>query len=199
METFKQKRFFNTKRIQFKEDGINYYSGNFLNSREIFIPFEEILIDNYTRESKTNTFFLWVAISSLILLTIALLNPFSLIFSQQLILLSTFSFLFITFTVITILTQKNTLYMSTFSGFLIDFYDCNPSEEKFSIFLDSFSKKIKTYLKHKLSIIDEDISFEKHLENFNYLKDRKIITQTEYENLKEKLKNIEPNVKGFKY
>lgn len=199
MENFEQKRFFNTKRIVFKEDGIYYYSGNFLNSREIFIPFEEILVNNYTRESKTNTPFLWITISSLILLIITLLKVITLPFLVQFILLGFFSFSFIIFTIITILSQKKILYMSTFSGFLIDFYDENPSKEKFSAFLDLFSKKIKKYLKEKFSLIDEDLSFEKHLENFNYLKERKIITQAEYDNLKNKLKNIKPDVKGFKY
>jgi len=199
MEVFKQKRFFNSRMVTFKDDGINFYSGNLLNSREIFIPFEEILINNYTREFRTNSLKLWIAIAAAFLFVLTSLQIIEISNKLQLILLIVFGSICIFFSIATFLSRTHILYLSTFSGFLIDFYDKNPSEEIIEKFLNTLSTKINTYLKHKFSIIDEDLSFEKHIENFNYLKERNIISQKEYEQLKEKLKNIKPDVKGFKY
>lgn len=91
------------------------------------------------------------------------------------------------------------IYLSTLNGYLIDFYDKNPSEELLAEFLDSLKSKIHEYLKEKFSAIDKDVAFEKHIENFNYLKEMEIIDQKEYEKLKEELKSKKPDIKGFKY
>lgn len=37
MEVFKQKRFFNLKRVEFEFDGITFYSGNFIKSILFYI------------------------------------------------------------------------------------------------------------------------------------------------------------------
>lgn len=86
------------------------------------------------------------------------------------------------------------IYLSTLSGYLIDFYDKNPSEELLAEFLDTLKSKIHEYLKKKFSVIDEDVTFEKHIENFNYLKEMEIIDQEEYEKLKEELKNKKSDI-----
>ena len=54
METFVQKRMFTTKSVQFTKEGIIYYSGNFINSKEIFFSFDEIMINIINREFITN-------------------------------------------------------------------------------------------------------------------------------------------------
>ena len=91
------------------------------------------------------------------------------------------------------------LYIATLSGYLIDFYDFNPSKELITKFLDSLKKHSYKYLKEKYTRIDEDLPFEKQLDNFIYLRDKKVISQKEYIALKKKLKNLEPDVKGFRY
>ena len=90
------------------------------------------------------------------------------------------------------------LYIATISGFLIDFFDLNPSKELMDNFLEALKKHSFKYLKDKYTFIDHDVPFEKQLDNFIYLKDKNVITQKEYEVLKKKLKNMELDVKGFR-
>ena len=91
------------------------------------------------------------------------------------------------------------LYITTLSGYLIDFYDKNPNEEAMGKFLATLKTRTFTFLKEKYAVIDLDLPTEKQIENLNFLKERNVITEKEYEALKERLKNIKPDVKGFKY
>lgn len=91
------------------------------------------------------------------------------------------------------------LYITTISGHLIGFYDKNPNKEAMAEFLEILKTRTFVFLKEKYAIIDMDIPVEKQIENLNFLKDRNVITEKEYEALKEKLKNINIDVKGFKY
>ena len=91
------------------------------------------------------------------------------------------------------------LYITTLSGYLIDFYDKNPNKEVMSVFLETLKSKTFTYLKEKYAIIDIDLPIEKQIENLNFLKERNVISEKEYEALKEKLKNINIDVKGFRH
>jgi hypothetical protein len=107
--------------------------------------------------------------------------------------------LFIIFLLLTILSRKNMLYITTLSGYLIDFYDKNPSAEAINEFLNRLKTRTFAYLKEKYAVIDIDLPIEKQIENLSFLKERHVITEQEYEALKEKLKNINIDVKGFKY
>lgn len=199
MEEFKQKRFFNSKRVEFEIDGITFYSGTFLNAKEIFIPFDDILPDAITRETKTSRLFLWITIASGLILSLALWDIFIIPFAIYMVLVFFSGLLFAAFLLLTIFSRKYMLYITTLSGYLIDFYDKNPSEEAMDEFLETLKTKTFTYLKEKYAIIDIDLPVEKQIENLNFLKDRNVITEKEYEELKEKLKNINIDVKGFKY
>lgn len=199
MEEFKQKRFFNSKRVEFEIDGITFYSGTFLNAKEIFIPFDDILPDAITRETKTSRLFLWITIASGLILSLALWDIFIIPFAIYMVLVFFSGLLFAVFLLLTIFSRKYMLYITTLSGYLIDFYDKNPSEEAMDEFLETLKTKTFTYLKEKYAVIDIDLPVEKQIENLNFLKDRNVITEKEYEELKEKLKNINIDVKGFKY
>lgn len=65
--------------------------------------------------------------------------------------------------------------------------------------METLKTKTFAYLKEKYAIIDIDLPVEKQIENLNFLKERNVIAEKEYETLKEKLKNINIDVKGFKY
>ncbi|MDO9038642.1 MAG: hypothetical protein Q7U59_09885 [Lutibacter sp.] len=199
MEEFKQKRFFNSKRVEFEGDGITFYSGNFLNAKEIFIPFDEIIPDSITRETKTSRLFLWIAIAFGLIFSLSFLDILKIPFAVYMVLVFFSGLLFIIFLLLTILSRKYMLYITTLSGYLIDFYDKNPSKEAMDEFLKTLKTKTFTYLKEKYAVIDIDLPIEKQIENLNFLKERNVITETEYEALKEKLKNINIDVKGFKF
>lgn len=199
MEDFKQKRFFNSKRVEFEFDGITFYSGNFLNAKEIFIPFDEIIPDAITRETKTSRLFIWITIVSGIIFSLALWDIFRIPFAVYMVLVFFSGLLFVLFLLLTLFSRKYMLYITTLSGYLIDFYDKNPNEEVISAFLETLKTKTFAYLKEKYAVIDVDLPVEKQIENLNFLKERNVITEKEYEALKEKLKNINIDVKGFKF
>lgn len=199
MEEFKQSRFFNSKRVEFENDGISYYSGNFLNAKEIFIPFDEIIPDAITRETRTSRLFLWFTIILGLIFSLALWDIFRIPFGVYMVLVSFSGLFFMFFLILTIFGRKHMLYITTLSGYLIDFYDKKPNEEAVDEFLEILKIKTFAYLKEKYAVIDLDLPVEKQIENLNFLKERNVITEKEYEALKEKLKNINIDVKGFKY
>ncbi|WP_372769233.1 hypothetical protein [Lutibacter sp.] len=199
MEEFKQSRFFNSKRVEFENDGISYYSGNFLNAKEIFIPFDEIIPDAITRETRTSRLFLWFTIILGLIFSLALWDIFRIPFGVYMVLVSFSGLFFMFFLILTIFSRKHMLYITTLSGYLIDFYDKKPNEEAVDEFLEILKTKTFAYLKEKYAVIDLDLPVEKQIENLNFLKERNVITEKEYEALKEKLKNINIDVKGFKY
>lgn len=199
MKEFKQSRFFNSKRVEFEYDGITYYSGNFLNAKEIFIPFDDILPDAITRETKTSRLFLWITVAFGLIFGLALWDIFKIPYGIYMVLEFFSGLLFLFFLALTILSRKFMLYITTLSGYLIDFYDKNPSEKAMSAFLKTLKTKTFAFLKEKYAIIDIDLPVEKQIENLNFLRERHVITEKEYEALKEKLKNINIDVKGFKY
>lgn len=199
MEEFKQSRFFNSKRVEFENDGISYYSGNFLNAKEIFIPFDEIIPDAITRETRTSRLFLWFTIILGLIFSLALWDIFRIPFGVYMVLVSFSGLFFMFFLILTIFSRKHMLYITTLSGYLIDFYDKKPNEEAVDEFLEILKIKTFAYLKEKYAVIDLDLPVEKQIENLNFLKERNVITEKEYEALKEKLKNINIDVKGFKY
>ncbi|MDP3358873.1 MAG: hypothetical protein Q8S41_05935 [Lutibacter sp.] len=199
MEEFKQKRFFNSKRVEFEGDGITFYSGNFLNAKEIFISYDEIIPDSITRETKTSRLFLWITIAFGLIFSLSFLDILQIPFGIYMVLVFFSGLLFIIFLLLTILSRKYMLYITTLSGYLIDFYDKNPSKETMAEFLKTLKSKTFAYLKEKYAVIDIDLPIEKQIENLNFLKERNVITETEYEALKEKLKNINIDVKGFKF
>jgi len=199
MDEFKQKRFINSKRVEFENDGITFYSGNFLNAKEIFIPFDEILPEAITRETKTSRLYLWFTITFGLILGFALLDIFQIPFAIYMVLVFFSGLLFVFFLLLTILSRKYMVYITTLSGYLIDFYDKNPNEKTLEKFLKTLKTKTFAYLKEKYAVIDIDLPVEKQIENLNFLKERNVITEKEYEALKEKLKNINIDVKGFKY
>jgi len=199
MEEFKQSRFFNSKRVEFENDGITFYSGNFLNAKEVFIPFDEILPEAITRETKTSRLFLWSTIALALFFSLTYLEIFRIPFGIYMVLVFFSGLLFVFFLLLTILSRKYMLYVTTLSGYLIDFYDKNPNEEAMENFLSTLKTRTYTFLKKKYAVIDIDLPVEKQMENLNFLKERNVITEIEYEALKEKLKNINIDVKGFKY
>ncbi|OGS70605.1 MAG: hypothetical protein A3F91_08965 [Flavobacteria bacterium RIFCSPLOWO2_12_FULL_35_11] len=199
MEEFKQKRFFNSKRVEFESEGITFYSGNFLNAKEIFIPFDDILPDAITKETKTSRLFLWITVTSGLIFSLALWDIFKIPFAVYMVVVFFSGLIFAVFLLLTIFSRKYMLYITTLSGYLIDFYDKNPNEEAMDEFLETLKTKTFAYLKEKYAVIDIDLPVEKQIENLNFLKERNVITEKEYEALKEKLKNINIDVKGFKY
>lgn len=111
MKDFVQKRLFITKKVTFKNDGIIYYSGDFLESREIFISFDEIMTNSITREFRTNKLLIWVTIAFAFVYGFFLLNPFNINPEINSFFLYLSGFLSIILLILTILSRKHTCYI----------------------------------------------------------------------------------------
>jgi len=196
MDNFSQSRYLNTKSIRFQDDGLLYASGNILTSKEIFIPYEEIIYEKTTRLLKTDKFNFWVCVVSLATVVKSIVgiidNPHGIYKG----LLPFSSIFFIAFLVATILSRRRLLYIDTFNSGIIELYDKNASESE--NFIMHLKTRTQQFLKSKYGKIDKDLPIETQLESLNWLKGRKIITDQEFDNLKIELIGTKQEFKGYK-
>jgi len=81
---------------------------------------------------------------------------------------------------------KNEVYLYGGSQDLA-FYRNIPNEESVDQFLDELIQATKEYLREKYTKIDKDLAEDIQIENFKWLKDIEVITEQEYQELKEEL------------
>jgi hypothetical protein len=96
----------------------------------------------------------------------------------------------------TLLSRRHLLFIHTFNSGLIEIYDKNNSETQ--NFLNLLKSEVESFLKSKLAVIDRDLPTEGQLQNLTWLKERKIIDQNEFEQLKGQLLGAKFEFKGFK-
>lgn len=188
METFNQSRFFSKKSVKFKDDGIIYSTGNLLNSQEIFFPYEEIEYEKTAKEFKTDKFNFWVAVASGLLTVKSIAGYIRDSEGLYKGLLPFVSIFFVAFSIATLLSRKRLLYISTFNLGPLEFFDNNPSEIEISEFLKVLKLRTNEYLKVKYATVDKDLPIDNQLQNLVWLKQRKVLTDIEFEELKLKLK-----------
>jgi hypothetical protein len=197
MDIFNQNRFFHKRSVEFKEDGIIYSTGNLLGSQTIFFPYEEIQYEKIAREFKTDKFNFWLAAASG-LVTIKSIAGFIKdpegLYKGLLPLASIF---FVVFSIATLLSRKRLLYITTFTSGAFELFDNNPSDIEIENFLKNLKRKTNEYLKVKYGSIDKDLPIENQLQNLVGLKQRKILSDAEFEELKIQLTGSRSEVKGF--
>ena len=198
MKELNQKRNLNHNKIEFIEDGLNYYTGNIINSKQLFIPYEDVIYERITRELTTDKFNLFVSIASLLLMVKSLFgiydNPDGI---YKGLLPIVFGF-FVVFSIVTFLGRGKYIYIDTIHSGRIKLFDNNPSEFEIEEFLKKLKTNTEEFLKSKYAVVDFDLPIEGQLENFNYLEKRKVITKEEYIALKNQLKGVKSEIKGFK-
>ncbi len=197
MDIFEQRFLFSKTKIEYQESGILYSFGNVISNKQYFIEYENILLNNITRETKTDKFNLFVCLISLTAVLKSILgvydNPNGIYKG-----LLPFSFLFfIVFLAVTIIGRTNFLFIETVNGLPIKLFNNKSNKSALDQFLKKFKQKIKAYLKTKYTEIDKDVAKETQLENLFWLKNNKIISKQEYESLKAGLINEPSEVKNF--
>jgi len=197
MVLFKQTRYLNTREVQFKQDGIIYTTSNPLNSKEIFIPYEEIQFEKLLRELKTDKWNVWIAGIAGFICIKFLVRTIDFPNSFDYGLLYTSLLIFVYFAVATILSRRHLLYISTFSSGLIELYDGNPSRIEMEEFLAELKNETSKFLRDRYATIDKDLPIDNQLQNLSWLKNRKILTEIEYEELKSRLTGNKNEIKGF--
>ncbi len=197
MVLFKQTRYLSTREVQFKQDGILYTTSNPLNSKEIFVPYEEIQFEKLLRELKTDKVNVWIAGIAGFISIKFLIRTIDFPNSFDYGLLYTSLLVFVFFIIAAILSRRHLLFISTFNSGLIELYDENPSRIEVEEFLTELKNETSKFLKDRYATIDRDLPIDNQLQNLSWLKNRKILTETEYEELKSKLTGNRNEIKGF--
>lgn len=194
MEHFSQQRYLNNKSIIYQESGILYSSGNFLSSKKIFIPYEEILYEKLSFELKTDKFNLVVCIIALLTVLKSILGVYDNPNGIYKGLLPLSALFFIAFFIATVLSRRKVVYISTFNFGDIELYD----RPEITNFLKDLKIATDDFLKAKYSKIDKDLPIDNQLQNLMYLKERRILSDEEFESLKNKLLGNKAEFTGFK-
>lgn len=171
-----------------------YTSGNFLSSKTVFIPYEELLYEKLSFELKTDKVNLIICIISLVTALKSTAGFYKDPDGLYKGLLPFAALFFIVFLTATLLSRRKVVYISTFNYGSIELYD-RPE-------VHSFLKELKAvtehFLKARYSKVDRDLPIDNQLQNLIYLKERSIVSDKEFESLKNQLLGHKPESAGFK-
>jgi len=177
--TLYTKRFFKRQEIDILRSSLKIEKRSFLDSMEYEVPFENI--HNKKRiQTNTNDNLLVIAFFLLVIGLLFLLGSNTEISSVALI-GGTF------FLALALITRKKTVTILTYDGNNIEL----PFNRKNKPEVLEFSNKIieasNHFLLNKYSKIDKSLPVEGQLSKLEYLRDREILTDEEFENLKNQL------------
>ena len=183
----RQRKLFTTKEFTFKETGLHIKVKNLTSSQEVEIPFEEINLKKVIRQKKADII---IMIVGLFFGVIFIVNLILKIFGKSdltwsviiLLLLFTASSGLIAF-----VNLKKQILIPTSNNGLLDIFDGRPTKETSDNFIHNLTLKSNIYLKHKYGTIDRDLPVEPQLTNLMWLKERDVLKEAEFEELKNKL------------
>jgi len=182
MDYLDQKYLFHKIRIDLKDNGILYTYGNILNTKQLFIAYEEISFWNITRQVKTDNFNLFVCIASALVMLKSMMGVYDNPNGIYKGLLPVSAIFFIVFLIVTLLGRIKYVFIDTANGGAIKLL--NRNKQTVNVFLEELTSRTKNYLREKYTDIDRDLSKEAQLENLFWLKKIKIISRQEYDKFK---------------
>ena len=83
--------------------------------------------------------------------------------------------------------KKKTITISTYNGSNLSLYFTNRNREEVNTFVERLFKAANDFLLHKYKKIDRALPIEPQLDNIQFLRNREIISEEEYEVLKNQL------------
>lgn len=182
MDYLDQKYLFYKIRIDLKDNGVLYTYGNILNTKQVFIAYEEILFWNITRQVKTDYFNFFVCIASALVMLKSMMGIYDNPNGIYRGLLPVCAIFFIVFLIVTLLGRIKYVFIDTANGGAIKLL--NRNKQTVDAFLEELTSRTKNYLREKYTDIDSDLSKEAQLENLFWLKKIKIISKQEYDKFK---------------
>lgn len=198
----KQRRLFTQKELTLNKNSIKVKVKNLTSSEETTISLEEIDTRKMVYQKKTDTLMLIVTLFFGIFFLINIFNPENYKPDQDdpygvfifLFLASLFSGL------ITFLKSKNVILIPTMNNGYLEVFRSKPSENDVDDFISKLSEKINLSLKDKYGKLDLDMPTEQQLMNISWLKEREVISELEFEQLKTQLTSLrkDQNKIGFK-
>jgi len=196
----RQRKLFTIREFTFEENGIHIKVKNLISSQEFDIPFEEMNLKKIIRQKKTDALIVIVGAFFGLVLLISLTNK---IFSNTETTWGTV-FVFFIFTTlsgfIAYLNFKRQILIPTSNSGILYIFDGRPTKEITERFIDNLTLKSNIYLKRKYGSIDRDLPAEPQLRNLMWLKEKDILKENEFEELKNKLLGKRDNINpiGFR-
>ena len=174
------RRFFKRQEIEILRTSLKIEKKSLLDYEEFEIPFENIH-NKKKVQSKTNDN---LVVISFVLLVIALLF---FVFSSETD-LSTFLFICaIFFLVIAFISRKKTITIPAYDGNKIEIPFNNRNKPDALEFANKIIEASNIFLLNKYCKIDKALPLEGQISKLEFLRDREILTDEEYDNLKNQL------------
>lgn len=182
-----QKKLFSKRLFIIKENGLDVTIESPKGNSKYLLPFEEIGTRKFYKSASKTLPFIFISIIAIMLAIMI----YSYIFAEKSMSTSTFWVNIILWPIIIVVVllstkQKNIYLVGTPRS--VEFFDDLPNKEEVEHFLDILISKVKAYLKEKYGKIDLDIPEDMLMRNFLFLRNSEIITEQEFEELKNEYK-----------
>lgn len=184
-----QHKLFLKKEITLADDLIKLKSKNLTSSEEVTINLEELDPTRLIYQKKTDNLMLGVTFFFGAFFIINLVNPANYEPNDD-GLLGVLIFLFgasVIAGLITFLKSKNVIIIPTINNGYIELFRARPNKMDVDNFITELSAKVNQTLKNKYGKIDLDMPIEPQLMNINWLHERKVISDVEFEKMKSEL------------
>jgi len=190
MSKLVQQNLFKKTIFETRENCLHYQSKGLINSIEYDIQYEEIS-DKVIYETKVEDF----PKVSIIFVVIGLIIGIA---KNDGAAITVTSFILLLLGWMLFATRKKTASIVLYDNRVLIINMKKPSSEEVKEFVEHLQLLIKEYLKSKYATIDRDLPIEPQLNNYTWLKNRNVINDSEFTELKSKLlKNDSDKKIGF--
>ena len=177
--TFKNKRYFQKQSFELLEKTLKIHKKGFLDESEYEIPLEQIN-NKKTVQTEVNNNLIFIGIFFFAFSFLFLLGT-----TEQLTFI--FGAIGLIFIVIALINRKKTVSISTYSSIPIILYFNSSNKEDVISYSNTVIAASNKYLFRKYGKIDRTLPIEPQIENLKFLLDRDIISENNFEVLKNQL------------
>ncbi len=177
--TFQNRRYFTRQTFTLLNSSLKVYKKGLLDEIEYEIPFDNIH-NKKTIQTEINNNLFYVGLFFVVFSFLFLFGT-----AEQLAyILFAFGALFV---MIALINRKKVVSIPIYSGESIQLFFSNSNKEEVIQFSDQLIDATNSYLLKKYSKIDRALPMEPQIEHLQFLANREIISEAEFENLKNQL------------
>nr|WP_321416180.1 hypothetical protein [uncultured Allomuricauda sp.] len=185
-----QKKLFLAREFTLEKGFLRIRFRNLTSSEEFNIPYEEIDFSKTVWQKETDNVMLIVTLVFGAFFLINIFNADNYADRSGLIGVSIFLFIVTCLSgLITYIKSKNVLLIPTHNNGYLEFIKNKPNKDEFEAFIKKLSDEIALFLKSKYAKIDLEMPVEPQLMTLGWLREKDIISEEEFENLKHNLIN----------
>lgn len=183
----KQRRSFKTNIFSLDKNHLYYKTKNLFNSFETEYPYEDLITKRIVRQRAPNYWLMVIFVILLLGSTAEWVNYFNNNPEKQgLGVLIWFTSVVIFFGILFGISSKLNLFIKTTSETYLIFFNDSPNKEKVTEFISELRVRQKKSLVNKY-ILDTTRTYDSRFNALEWLRDKEIIINTEFEELKQKL------------